>query len=345
MTKKKIGTGKRIVFTAKSVVEILDWDIFEPERGEVLFESHVTLVSPGTELSRLHDTHTVSRPYPTNTGYASAGKVVRVGPGVDEYKPGDTVLSSLGHVSHNPMPVSNLTPIPEGMDLRDAVWQKLCMISIFGVRRGEVAPGCAVGVFGLGVIGQLAVNLSSLAGGLPVIAVDPVEFRRDKALEMGADAVVDPSSEDVAGRIQELTGGNGLDVIIECTGTPHVAHQMFEYAAYGARVVILGGVHKPVSLDLYSDFQKKCITMVGAHTSGTPAAGTAFYRYSSGFNSSYIFRALGKGVLAPGKLVTHFVPFRKAPEMYAALTDRKDETLGVVFDWSETVEECGGLWE
>lgn len=257
MTKRKIATGKRIVFAEKGRVEIRDWDVFEPERGEVLVETHVSLVSTGTELSRLHDTHSSPATYPTNTGYASAGAVVRVGPGVEDWRPGDRVLPGYGHLSHLPAPAARIKRIPDGMDYKSAVWSVLCNISLFGVQRGGVGLGDAVGVFGLGVIGQLAVAFAHLVGGLPVLAVGPVEFRRRKALELGADVALDPQGEDVAARIVELTGGHGLDVIIEATGTPHVAHALFEYAAPGAMVVVLGGVHKPVSLDLYTHFQPR----------------------------------------------------------------------------------------
>ena len=344
MTKKKIATGKRVVFAQKGVVEIRDWDVFEPERGEVLFENRVSLVSPGTELSRLHDTHSVSRPYPTNTGYVSAGRVVKLGPGVEGVEPGQPVLSSLGHISHHPVPASSLTPVPEGMELKDAVWTALCRISIFGVQRGGVGLGDAVGVFGLGVIGQLAVAFSHLAGGLPVVGIDPVAFRRQKALEVGADATIDPRDGKLAEQVRDLTAGHGFDVVIESTGTPHVAHQLFEYCAPGAVVVILGGVHKPVSLDLYSHFQRKGITMVGAHGPTTPQEASVIYRRNTGFNTAYILRAIRKGALKVGTLLTHLVPFRQAPEMYRALTEEKDRTLGVAFDWTETAEELQSLW-
>ncbi|HHN47306.1 MAG TPA: zinc-binding alcohol dehydrogenase [Planctomycetes bacterium] len=333
---KKLFTGKRVLFAAKGRVEIADWDVFEPQSGEVLFENVASLVSPGTELSHLFDIHTKPAAYPSNTGYISAGRIARVGPGVEKWKPGDVVLSGLGHVSHAVFPETHwFVPVPEGMELVDAVWAKLATIPIFGVQRAAVRIGSSVGVFGLGVIGQLAAQLARLAGGLPVIGVDLSEKRLELARSTGAHAVVNGSG-DVATAVSKATGGYGLDCVIEVTGTPSVVHKLFDYCAPGAYVCILGGVHKPVTLDLYTHFQKKGITMVGSHTSNCPAEASPVYPYNMAHNLGYLLKAISTGALQVKPLTSRFVSFREAPAMYAALAEKTSDVIGVAFDWSET---------
>lgn len=336
---KKIFTGKRVLFKDLHVVEVADWDVFEPEAGQVLFENMVSLVSTGTELSRLHGTHSVSKPFPTNTGYISVGRIARVGTGVKKWKAGDIVFSGLGHVSHACFPETdgNLRVVPPGADLKEIVWAKLATIPLWGVQRGQVRVGAMTAVFGLGVIGQLAVQLAKLAGGSPVVGVDLAENRLEVAKSCGADVVINGAT-DVKAALNKATGGAGLDCIIEVTGTPHIVHSLFEYCAPGAVVCILGGVHKPVTLDLYTHFQIKGITLVGAHTGLTPKEASVIYPYNMDHNVDYLIRAIMSGALKVKPLLSKFVSFKEAPKMYEMLSDPKSGVIGVAFDWKEVYE-------
>ncbi|MBN1810073.1 MAG: zinc-binding alcohol dehydrogenase [Planctomycetes bacterium] len=339
---KKIFTGKRLLFAAKSRVEVADWDVFEPQKGEVLFETLVSLVSPGTELSHLHDTHTKPTQYPTNSGYLSAGRIVKIGTGVEKWKPGDVVLSGLGHVSHAVFPESHpFVKVPHGMELRDAVWVKIATIPLWGVQKAAVRLGSTVAVFGLGAIGQMAAQLAKIAGGLPVIGVDLCQNRLDLAASLGITAV--NGKTDVAAAVKEATDGYGLDCIIEATGTPHVAHSLFEHCAHGATISILGGVHKPVPLDLYTHFQKKCLTMVGAHTSGTPNEADSFYPYSHEHNIRFLMKAIQTGLFNVRAYTSKFVSYEEGPAMFKALSDPESGVLDVVFDWSEVAQSSNLL--
>ena len=337
---KKIFTGKRVLFKDLHVVEVADWDVFEPQGGEVLFENMVSLISPGTELSRLHGTHSAPGTFPTNTGYISIGRIAKVGAGVTKLKPGDMVFSGLGHVSHAIFKADNkdLRPVPKGVPLTEIIWAKLAVIPLWGVQTAQVRIGATVGVFGLGVIGQLAAQLAKLAGGMPVIGVDLNEKRLQVAKSCGVDVIVNGSGN-VKAEIDKATDGYGLDCVIEVTGTPHVAHTLFDYCAQGAVVSILGGVHKPVTLDLYTNFQKKCITMVGAHTGGTPNEASVVYPYNMDHNFNYLVRAITAGVLKVKPLTSKFVSFREAPKMYEALSDKNSDVINVAFDWKEVYEK------
>ena len=71
------------------------------------------------------------------------------------------------------------------------------------VRDGHIRIGDAVAVFGMGGIGLMALQLAKLAGAYPVIGVDPLELRRNVALECGADMVIDPTTEDAGLEIKK----------------------------------------------------------------------------------------------------------------------------------------------
>ena len=74
----------------------------------------------------------------------------------------------------------------------------------------------------------------------PVIVVDPVEKKRKKALEIGADAVVDPAEGDVAKQIQKITGSDGAQFVFEVSGTTKGFEQAVQSTSRGGMMVAIG---------------------------------------------------------------------------------------------------------
>src|SRR5206468_2693062 len=110
------------------------------------------------------------------------------------------------------------------------------------VREGDaVVPTRTAPCGGLGAIGLLHVKMSK-AMGARVIAMGRRRERLELAARLGADAVVDTEHDDVPGRIHDLTGGVGCDVVIECTGSPAVWVEAPGWAAPGGRVVLFAGL-------------------------------------------------------------------------------------------------------
>jgi alcohol dehydrogenase len=102
----------------------------------------------------------------------------------------------------------------------------------------NIAPGSTVAVFGLGGVGLSAVMGARLAGAGEVIAVDPVAFKREKAMELGATAMVDPG-EDAAAEIRSVTGASP-ESVIESVGSSHVLRTAYEATARGGTTVTVG---------------------------------------------------------------------------------------------------------
>jgi S-(hydroxymethyl)mycothiol dehydrogenase len=112
------------------------------------------------------------------------------------------------------------------------------------INTGAVTRGKSVAVIGCGGVGVAAIAGSALAGASPVIAVDIDAKKLAKATAMGATHTVDSSKVDPVAAIQELTGGNGADVVIEAVGRPETWKQAF-YARDLAGTVVLVGVPTP----------------------------------------------------------------------------------------------------
>ena len=110
--------------------------------------------------------------------------------------------------------------------------------------------GATVVVLGCGPIGLFAIGVSRAAGARQVIGVEPNEFRRDLAKQMGADLVVDPTREDPVAAVETATEGHGAEVVLEMSGVPAVIDQGTRMLARGGRMSLLGLPTEPVALDL-----------------------------------------------------------------------------------------------
>ena len=112
------------------------------------------------------------------------------------------------------------------------------------VYAAEVAPGDTVVVVGVGGIGANAIQGARIAGAKRIVAIDPVEFKREKAMEFGATHTVNARNTEPVAAVQAATNGLGADVCIEAVGHPEVLRQAF-YARDLAGTVVQVGVPTP----------------------------------------------------------------------------------------------------
>jgi S-(hydroxymethyl)glutathione dehydrogenase / alcohol dehydrogenase len=102
-----------------------------------------------------------------------------------------------------------------------------------------VSAGSSVAVFGCGGVGQAIIQGARIAGAATIIALDPLQFKRDVALQLGATDAVDPSADDAVGAVRELTNGRGVDYSFEATGHPETVLTAFEAARRGGTITIV----------------------------------------------------------------------------------------------------------
>ena len=130
---------------------------------------------------------------------------------------------------------------------------------IHGIDQAEIRPGQNVLVIGGGTIGLLMVQMARLSGASTILLSEPIALRRKIGLEVGADYAIDPLAEDVPGRIRELTGRDGVDVVIECVGRPFAVSQAFSAAGFGAHILLFSvpAVDATVPLPLFDVYKKE----------------------------------------------------------------------------------------
>lgn len=143
-----------------------------------------------------------------------------------------------------------LSAVPDGIApekaaiLADAVATPYAAL----IDRGDLRPGESVGLWGIGGLGTHAVQLARLAGAALVVAVDPLASARERALNVGADLAIDPTTSDTMTEVMRATGGSGLDVAVDLVGANVVLKEAVSCLARGGRAVMAGLSMDPIEL-------------------------------------------------------------------------------------------------
>lgn len=338
---------KKIVFTRPRTAELLSIDVAAPKSGEVQVRLAVSTISSGTERANLIGSKTVAwnQPeapeaiFPRSGGYSSAGIITAVGEGVADYRVGDRVaLSWSTHSQILNIPVKHVHHLPGGVSLSDGALSHIATFSLAAIRKCALEAGESAIVFGMGVLGMFAVQLLKISGAVPIIAVDPDEAKREKALTLGADYALDPYSPDFAKTVKEITAG-GAKVGIEVTGVGAALDGILDCMARFGRVALLGCTRSSdFTIDYYRKVHGPGITLIGAHTHARPADESAKCWWTERDDFEAILRFTEFGRLKLSDLVEETHSPANAPEVYTRLATEKTFPL-VQFDWSRLNEE------
>jgi len=170
-----------------------------------------------------------------------------------------------GHAHYMLAPANTLVHLPEEVSFSAGAAIGCGTGTAFGaLRRGGVTGLDTVAIFGLGPIGQSAIQFARVMGA-QVIAVDISSERLASAKNLGAHHVVDSSQTDPVAAIRELTGGKGATVSLECSGAPAARTAATKALGPWGRVVLVG-LGGNLDLDVSPDIVIKQITIYGSYT-------------------------------------------------------------------------------
>lgn len=144
----------------------------------------------------------------------------------------------------------NLRVLPDTLSFAEAALLEPLACVMNGQNKLAVGPTDIVTVLGAGPIGLLHVALARLKGARRIVVSDPNAQRREAALSIGADVVIDPAHDDVAARVNEETDGFGSDVVICAIGIPALARQATDLAAHAGRISLFAGFSKGESAEM-----------------------------------------------------------------------------------------------
>ncbi len=332
---------KQLVFTAPCVTELLEVDIPEIKENEVLVRIERSSISAGTERANLVGDPSVSGAsapkvkFPRKVGYSSSGVVVKVGSAVTRVRVGDRVACmDSKHAQYWNMSETKVFPLPDSVSMGAAALTYISIFPLAAVRKCRVEIGESAMVMGQGVLGQIAVQILRAAGATPIIAVDPVEKKREQALTLGADYALDPFAPDFAKTVKELTRG-GANVCIEVTGKGQGLDMALDCMARFGRVALLGCTRDSnFTIDYYRKVHFPGISLIGAHTNARPSKESHDGWWTALDDSEAIVRLLATGRLNFDCLIEEVHPASEGVAVFERLA--KEPSFPVVqFDWTQ----------
>jgi threonine dehydrogenase-like Zn-dependent dehydrogenase len=276
--------------------------------------------------------------YPMRLGYEWVGTVRETGAAVRSPQTGNLVHLALPHretqtLTVNDDPRSPLTALPDGLDPERAALLQSTTIALQAIHDSRMKLGDTVAVFGLGAFGLLAVQLAGLSGAAWIAGVDPIAGRRKLARELGADAVLDPSAEDVGREIKVAAGRGGVDVAIELSGRYAALHEAMRSVRLAGTVVAAGFYTGGAGDDLRlgEEWHHNRLTLVGSMSGwGAPHREPGWDRRRL---RATALDLLASGRLEVGALVTHRIPFAQAAEAYDLIDRDPEATLRVLLEY------------
>ena len=288
---------------------------------------------------------------PIPLGYSCVGEVLEVGRNVTGISVGDRVAcGGAGYANHseiNYVPRNLLVKVPEKVSDEEAAFVTVGAIALQGVRQTAPMIGERIAVIGLGLLGQLTVQLLK-ANGCKVIGTDFDPKKLELAKEMGADAVCGP--EDLIQACKNFSDGRGVDavVITASTSSDQPVADAGEICRMKGRVVIVGLVGMNIPREYYykKELELK-LSMAygpGRYDAQYEEQGIdypfAHVRWTEQRNFEAFLGLVEEGKVSPQKLLTHRIGFDKALDAYDLLEGKvKEYYLGIVLKYNEAASD------
>lgn len=319
------------VFRRPGSVVIEDRDVPSPGPGEVLVRVEACGVC-GTDF-HIFKGEAPARP-PVVLGHEYCGEVVALGEGVAGLQPGDRVavdpniacgrcyhcrlgkvhlcesMEALGvtmdggFTEYSVVPATQCHVLPAGMPAVQGAFVEPVACCVHGIDLAGIRPGNTVVVLGGGTIGLILLQLAQRSGATTLIVSEPVQKKRELALELGATLAVDPLSADLEEQVRAVAPA-GADIVIEAVGRPETVEAAVRIAARGGCILLFGVVPEdakgPVSpFAIY----KKELRIQGS--------------YVNPFTFSRAISLLASGAVKVEPLVEQVVPVGDLPSVLAS---------------------------
>jgi predicted dehydrogenase/threonine dehydrogenase-like Zn-dependent dehydrogenase len=283
----------------------------------------------------------------TPLGYSLSGVVVEVGAGAEEFSVGQLVACAGNdhalHAEVNWVPRNLCVPVREGTSPEHAAFATVGAIAMHGLRRAEVQLGETACVIGLGLVGQLAVQLL-VASGVRVVGFDMIDARCRTAEDAGALVCASPDPEGIAtveAAVAKATGGLGADhVFISAGGASNEpVHLAARIARDRARIVDIGKCRLDVP---WNEYYEKELDLRFSRSYGPgryddryelegvdyPAG---YVRWTERRNLACFVELVERGALSLDLLVADVFPVEQAVDVYEQLAEHSLSGIGYLF--------------
>ncbi len=351
--------------------------------GDVMVRTHYSVISAGTEGKTVKDarlsyigkaksrkeevkkvitsakTFGVMKTYkmvmnklesPSPLGYSCSGQVIAVGEDIKNIKVGDFVAcggATANHAEVVVVPKNLCVKISDPKHVKSAAFATIGAIAMQGVRQAEVSLGESSVVIGLGIVGQLTVQLLTAAG-VNVIALDIDQNQVDLAKKNGLKHAYNSNNDGIENVIEQITHGYGADSVIITAGTSSLEPINFAgiIARKKAKIVIVGAV--PTGFNRKNYFAKELDLRMsssygpGRYDTDYEQKGMdypiGYVRWTENRNMQAFVELVVAGKLDVENLMSHQFKFEQAKEAYQLIVDRSEHLCGMVLEYDSSKE-------
>ena len=368
------------VLIKKGIISVEDVPAPLIEDNSVLVEVGYSLISPGTEIGGLKSSgeslikkamknpdkvkkimehlkakgikKTVSKidqkiSGASPTGYSCSGIVIQTGKKVKGFECGDRVACAGGgkasHAEIVLVPENLTTKIPKGCSLKEAASVTLGAIAMQGVRRADIRLGENVAIIGLGLLGQLTIQLLKSAG-VKTIGFDLQNDRIKMAEELGIDKGMNPSQVDMVNEVLLFTEGYGVDatIITASSKSDEIVQQAMETTRKKGKIIVVGDVGLSLKRNPFYekelDFLISCSYGPGRYDQSYEEKNIdypyAYVRWTEKRNMEEYLRLIAEKKIDFAKLVDRTFSFIDAPKAYDELRRDENRPLAVLLHYN-----------
>ncbi len=331
--------SRRVIIYDKEDVRVEQQELEPLPQDCVRIETEYSLISAGTELSRVFKLKEGAT-YPVYPGYSAVGRITESN--IKGFSPGDRVLFSGTHSSHHNFNPANsdgsiLFKLKEETDPEKATYISMGWIAMNAILPVDVKLGDTVAIFGLGTLGTFAALYYQLMG-TRVICFEPNENRAATAAKAGVREIVTCDPREQVSEFFRLVPGDGADIAVDAAGISACIETAIQVTGKYGQVVLLGSPRQPlqdnVSVPFYS-IHSKDLKVIGAlnrlyEFDMTPGSRRYKKRYLE-----LIENLINEGKLPVELFISHEVSPDAAEllEAYRGLMYRQEEYTGVVIKW------------
>jgi predicted dehydrogenase/threonine dehydrogenase-like Zn-dependent dehydrogenase len=287
---------------------------------------------------------------PSSLGYSSAGEVIAIAEGVDNFRVGDLVAcagSGAFHADVVAVPKNLAVKVPIDVDIKQAAFSTIASIAIQGIRQADLRFGENCLIIGMGIIGQITYKILEASGMYP-LGIDVSEAQIIQSKNAGIDNVFNRYHEGLEEIILNHTKGYGSDSVIITAGTSSLDPVEFagQMARKKAKIVVVGAV--PTGFSRLNYYKKELdLRMSSSYGPGRSDINyedkgidypIGYVRWTENRNMISYIDLLASKKLDISNLISHIFPLIDAPKAYDMILSKSEPFAGVVIQYEENKE-------
>jgi polar amino acid transport system substrate-binding protein len=285
---------------------------------------------------------------PSPLGYSCSGEVIAIADDITEFKIGDKVAcagAGAVHAEVVAVPKNLCVKLPNNVDCNDASFTTIGAIAMQGIRQADLRLGETCVVIGLGLIGQLTIQMLN-ASGVKTIGIDINQHMIKLSQELGANYAFERNTEGLENLIKELSNGHGVDAVIITAATSSNDPVDFagEICRRKGKVIIVGSVPTGFKRTYYYkkelELKMSCSYGPGRYDSNYEENGIdypyGYVRWTENRNMQAFVELVAHKKIDVKKLTSHIFNFAEAPKAYQLILDKTESYTGILLKYDIT---------